>query len=211
MRKFSFILIKKFFFVILIQKIKLAEQQINELNESVNRLKSQLQDTEKQLLRLNQNEQKLKQECEHAREQLAEIQRNETALKTDLANAQRKVFTKKTFFFLNLVFKYNELCTNIWKCFSNDDDDEYDEDEHNIIEQIQQLRQKYDQCRSEIERQHDSQSSLNGQLRISLGKFIDILVSHLNKENKNDEYLIDKCNARTNNSRKSFTCSTTND
>lgn len=80
---------------IYIQKIKLAEQQINELTESVNRLKTQLQDTEKQLLRLNQNEQKLKQECENSREQLAEVQRNETQLRVDLANAQKKVQYEK--------------------------------------------------------------------------------------------------------------------
>ncbi|CAF3381915.1 unnamed protein product [Rotaria sp. Silwood1] len=71
-------------------KIKLAEQQINELNENMNRLKSQLQDTEKQLLRVNQNEQKLKQECEHTRGQLAEVKRSEATLKSDLASAQRK-------------------------------------------------------------------------------------------------------------------------
>ncbi|CAF4558947.1 unnamed protein product, partial [Rotaria magnacalcarata] len=50
-------------------KIKSAEQQISELNENINRLKSQLLDAEKQLLRVNQNEQKLKQECEHTRGQ----------------------------------------------------------------------------------------------------------------------------------------------
>ncbi|CAF2782557.1 unnamed protein product [Rotaria sp. Silwood2] len=148
-------------------KIKLAEQQINELNESVNRLKSQLQDTEKQLLRLNQNEQKLKQECEHAREQLAEVQRNETTLRADLANAQEK---------------HNEFCINIWKCFSNDNDDEYDEDQHNIIEQIQQIQQQLDQARSEIERQRDINSSSNEQFRVSLGKFIDILTSAMQEQ-----------------------------
>ncbi|CAF1098112.1 unnamed protein product [Rotaria sordida] len=149
-------------------KIKLAEQQINELNESVNRLKSQLQDTEKQLLRLNQNEQNLKQEYEQTREQLAEIQRNETILKADLANAQKK---------------HNEFCTNIWKCFPHDDnDEEYDEDQHNIVEQIQQLQQQLDQSRNEIERYRDTHSSSNEQLRISLGKFIDILTSAMQEQ-----------------------------
>ncbi|CAF3393218.1 unnamed protein product [Rotaria sp. Silwood1] len=155
-------------------KIKLAEQQINELNESVNRLKTQLQDTEKQLLRLNQNEQNLKQECEHAREQLAEVQRNETKLKADLENAQRK---------------HNEFCINIWKCFSNDDDDEYDEDQHNIIEQIQQLQQQLNQSRNEIERQRDTNSSSNEQLRVSLGKCIDILTSAMQEQTTTNNLL----------------------
>ncbi|CAF1083139.1 unnamed protein product [Rotaria magnacalcarata] len=148
-------------------KIKLAEQQINELNESVNRLKSQLQDTEKQLLRLNQNELKLKQECEHAREQLVEVQRNETKLKVDLANAEKK---------------YNQFCINIWKCFSNDDDDEYDEDNHNIMERIQQLQRQLDQSQSEVERLRDINLSSNEQLRGSLGKFIDILTSAIKEQ-----------------------------
>ncbi len=78
---------------------------MNELNENINRLKSQLQDNEKQLLRVQQNEQKLKQECEHTRGQLAEIQRNETTLKSDLANAQRKVKNFKfDFIYLISVF-----------------------------------------------------------------------------------------------------------
>ncbi|CAF4721367.1 unnamed protein product [Rotaria sp. Silwood1] len=155
-------------------KIKLAEQQINELNESVNRLKTQLQDTEKQLLRLNQNEQNLKQECEHAREQLAEVQRNETKLKADLENAQRK---------------HNEFCINIWKCFSNDDDDEYDDDQHNIIEQIQQLQQQLNQSRSEIERQRDTNSSSNEQLKASLEKCIDILTSAMQEQTTTNNLL----------------------
>ncbi|CAF0869380.1 unnamed protein product [Didymodactylos carnosus] len=71
-------------------KIKLAENQIQELNEAVNRLKLQLQDTEKQLLRYNQNEQKLKQEYEQTRAHLIESQRIENILRTDLENIQRK-------------------------------------------------------------------------------------------------------------------------
>jgi hypothetical protein len=80
-----------------------------------------------------------------------------------------------------LLFQYDELCTNIWKCFATDDDDEYDEDQHNLVDQIQQLRQKYDQIRRENERQHEINSSLNEQLKNSLTKFIDILVSVKNK------------------------------
>jgi hypothetical protein len=89
----------------------------------------------------------------------------------------------QSFFFVYLVsfFKYNDLCINIWKCFSNDDDDEYDEDQHNILERIQQIRQQFDQTRSENERQRDIHSSLHEQLRISLGRLIDILVRNLNK------------------------------
>jgi hypothetical protein len=79
-------------------------------------------------------------------------------------------------------FKYDDLCTNIWKCFATDDDDEYDEDQHNIVAQIQQLRQQLDQSRNELERQGDTNSSSDEQLRISFGRFIDLLVSYLNKQ-----------------------------
>jgi hypothetical protein len=182
-------------------------------------LKSQLQDNEKQLLRVQQNEQKLKQECEHTRGQLAEIQRNETTLKSDLANAQRKVKKNILNFILFIQFlfvKHNQLCVNIWRCFSDDDDnDEYDEDQHDIIEQIQQLRQQLDQSKNDFQRQHDTHLSWNEQLRISFGILIDILVSFYNNNNNElikriFEYLLDKCNARTNNRKYSFTCSTTN-
>ncbi|CAF4812814.1 unnamed protein product, partial [Rotaria sp. Silwood1] len=149
-------------------KIKLAEQQINELNENMNRLKSQLQDTEKQLLRVNQNEQKLKQECEHTRGQLAEVKRSEATLKSDLASAQRK---------------HTQLCTNIWRCFSNDnDDDEYDEEQHDIVEQIQQLQQQLNQSRNEFEHQRETYLSSNEQLRISFGKFVDILTNAMQEQ-----------------------------
>ncbi|CAF2530410.1 unnamed protein product [Rotaria sp. Silwood2] len=150
------------------KKINLAEQQINELNENINRLKSQLQDTEKKLLKVNQNEQKLKQECEHARGQLTEVQRSEATLKSDLASAQRK---------------HNQLCVNIWRCFSNDDDDdEYDEDQHNIIEQIQQLQQQLNQSRNEFEHHRETYLSSNEQLKISFGKFVDILANAMQEQ-----------------------------
>ncbi|CAF4325481.1 unnamed protein product, partial [Adineta steineri] len=137
-------------------KLQSAEKLINELNESINRLKSQLQDTEKQLLKVTQNEQKLKQEYEQTREQLAEIQRSETTLKSDLADTQRK---------------HNQSCTDIWRCFSDDD---YNEDQHDIIEQIQQLRQQLEQSRNEIDNQRNTQSSSNEQFKVSFGKLIDI-------------------------------------
>ena len=76
-----------------------------------------------------------------------------------------------------LLFQYNDFCAKIWKCFATDDDDDYDEDQHNIVEQIQQLRQKYEQSRSEAERLREGSSSANEQSRVSLGKLIDILVS----------------------------------
>ncbi|CAF0844729.1 unnamed protein product [Adineta steineri] len=140
-------------------KLQSAEKLINELNESINRLKSQLQDTEKQLLKVTQNEQKLKQEYEQTREQLAEIQRSETTLKSDLADTQRK---------------HNQSCTDIWRCFS---DDEYNEDQHDIIEQIQQLRQQLEQSRNELDNQRNTQSSSNEQFKVSFGKLIDIFTN----------------------------------
>jgi hypothetical protein len=72
------------------------------------------------------------------------------------------------------IFKHNQSCADIWRCFS---DDEYDEDQHDIIEQIQQLRQQLDQSRNEVENQRDAHSSANEQFRVLFGKFIDIFVS----------------------------------
>ncbi|CAF4286428.1 unnamed protein product, partial [Adineta steineri] len=155
-------------------KMKVAEQQINELNESVNRLKLQLQDTETQLLRLNQNEQKLKQECEDTRGQLVELQRNETTLKTNLENSEKK---------------HNEFCTNIWKCFSTDDDDDYDEDQHNLVEQIQQLKKQLNQSRIETQEQRDTHAHLNEELRNSLAKFIDMLKSTMQEQTTSETLL----------------------
>ncbi|UJR10735.1 hypothetical protein I4U23_014924 [Adineta vaga] len=141
-------------------KIKLAEQQISELNESVNRLKSQLKDTETQLLRLNQNEQKLKQECEVMRGQLVEVQQNEAKFKTNLQNSEKK---------------YDEFCTRIWKCFAVDEDDDYDEEQHNIVEQIEQLKQRLTQSQNQLGQQTDHYASSNENLRILLSKFIGLL------------------------------------
>ncbi|CAM4785573.1 unnamed protein product [Rotaria magnacalcarata] len=149
-------------------KIKSAEQQINELNENINRLKSQLLDAEKQLLRVNQNEQKLKQECEHTRGQLTTIQRSEATINADLVNAQRK---------------HNQLCANIWRCFAADDDnDEYDEDQHNIIEQIEQLQQKLNESRNELEHHREIYSSSNEQQKTSFGKLIDIFTIAMHEQ-----------------------------
>ncbi len=68
------------------------------------------------------------------------------------------------------IFKHNQSCADIWRCFS---DDEYDEDQHDIIEQIQQLQQQLDQSRNEVENLRET----NEQFRVSFGKFIDIFVS----------------------------------
>ncbi|CAF3923258.1 unnamed protein product [Rotaria magnacalcarata] len=150
------------------KKIKSAEQQISELNENINRLKSQLLDAEKQLLRVNQNEQKLKQECEHTRGQLTTIQRSEATINADLVNAQRK---------------HNQLCANIWRCFAADDDnDEYDEDQHNIIEQIEQLQQKLNESRNELEHHREIYSSSNEQQKTSFGKLIDIFTIAMHEQ-----------------------------
>lgn len=64
---------------------------------------------------------------------------------------------------------------NIWRCFS--DDDEYNEDQHDIIEQIQQLQQELDQTKTQYEQQSQTYSSSNEQLRILLEKYTDIFVS----------------------------------
>ncbi|CAF0944733.1 unnamed protein product [Adineta ricciae] len=143
-------------------KIKAAEQQISELKESVNRLKIQLQDTESQLLRLNQNEQKLKEEGEIVRRQLVEAQQSETKLKTNFEDSEKK---------------YNEFCSKVWKCFAVDDDDDYDEDQHNIVEQIEQLKQHLTQCQIQLGQQLEQHASSNETLRDLLRKFIELLTN----------------------------------
>ncbi|CAF4883777.1 unnamed protein product, partial [Rotaria sp. Silwood2] len=78
---------------------------------------------------------------------------------------------------------HNQLCVNIWRCFSNDDDDdEYDEDQHNIIEQIQQLQQQLNQSRNEFEHHRETYLSSNEQLKISFGKFVDILANAMQEQ-----------------------------
>ncbi|UJR35066.1 hypothetical protein I4U23_027842 [Adineta vaga] len=146
------------------EKLQLAERQINELNESINRLKSQLQDTEKQLLKATQNEQKLKQEYEQTREQLVQLQQSETTLKSDLANSQRKL---------------NQSYADIWLCFSNE---EYNEDQHNIIEQIQQLQQQLDQAKNEIDHQRNIHLTTNDQFKTSFEKLIQLFTNAIQGE-----------------------------
>jgi septal ring factor EnvC (AmiA/AmiB activator) len=67
------------------------------------------------------------------------------------------------------------LCVNIWRCFS--DDDEYNEDQHDIIEQIQQLQQELEQTKTVIENQREQKSSADEQLKNSFNKLYEILVS----------------------------------
>lgn len=87
--------------------------------------------------------------------------------------------------FVVLLFKHNELCSNIWRCFSNnDDDDEYDEEQHDIVEQIQQLQQQLNQCQNDLDQQRESHSSSNENLRTLFGKLSDILVSFSNYTKK---------------------------
>ena len=62
-----------------------------ELNESAQRLTSQLNGAEKQLRQRDQNEEKLKQECEQLREQKAAGQVRENKLVIDLTETQQKV------------------------------------------------------------------------------------------------------------------------
>ncbi|CAF0940971.1 unnamed protein product [Adineta ricciae] len=150
------------------QKLQIAEKQVNELNESINRLKSQLQDTEKQLLKVTQNEQNLKQEYDQAREQLVQFQQNETKLKSDLADSQRKL---------------NQSSADIWQCFS---DEEYNEDQHDIIEQIQQLKQQLTQSNAEIENLQAAQSSRNEQFKESLTKLIQRFTDAVGEETTAD-------------------------
>ncbi len=75
--------------------------------------------------------------------------------------------------------KHNQLCINIWRCFSDDDNDEYDEDQHDIIQQIQELKQQLEQSRNDFEQQTQTHSTSYEQIRNSFEKFIDILVSYL--------------------------------
>ncbi len=74
---------------------------------------------------------------------------------------------------------------NIWRCFS--DNDEYNEDENDIIEQIQQLQQQYDQSKNEFEHQRHAYSSSNEQLTTSFRQLIDIFVSFFEERKKNIE------------------------
>ena len=79
---------------------------------------------------------------------------------------------------MSIVSQHNEFCVNIWRCFARDeDDDEYDEDEHNIAEQIQQLQRQLKESREELERANNTHSSSNEQLKQTFCRLFDMLVS----------------------------------
>lgn len=147
------------------QKIKANEGQIVELNESLTRLKSQLQDTEKQILRYQQNEQKLKIECEHTRAQLNQIQQNENTLKTDLTNSQKK---------------YNQFCVNLWNCFT--DNDEYNENEEQILEQIREIQQDCQQTKQSLEQQSQKYLSTNQSLENTFNQLSDLIKTTIHQQ-----------------------------
>ena len=69
----------------------------------------------------------------------------------------------------------NQSSADIWQCFS---DEEYNEDQHDIIEQIQQLKQQLTQSNAEIENLQTTQSSRNEQFKESLTKLIQRFVSY---------------------------------
>ncbi|CAF4193645.1 unnamed protein product, partial [Rotaria socialis] len=78
---------------------------------------------------------------------------------------------------------HNQLCANIWRCFAADDDnDEYDEDQHNIIEQIEQLRQQLNESRNELEHHRETYSSSNEQQKTSFEKLIDIFTNAMQEQ-----------------------------
>ncbi|CAF0874099.1 unnamed protein product, partial [Adineta steineri] len=81
---------------------------------------------------------------------------------------------------------HNQSCTDIWRCFS---DDEYNEDQHDIIEQIQQLRQQLEQSRNELDNQRNTQSSSNEQFKVLFGKLIDIFTNATQEQTTEDVLL----------------------
>ena len=82
-----------------------------ELNESVQRLKSQLSEAEKQSRRHAQNEEKLKQECEQLREQWAAGQARQSKLTTDLTETQQKVRVQITLMPMPLIVPDDKVST----------------------------------------------------------------------------------------------------
>ena len=82
-----------------------------ELNESVQRFKSQWSDAEKQSRRHAQNEEKLKQECEQLREQRAAGQARESKLTTDLTETQQKVKMQITLMSISFIVSNDEVST----------------------------------------------------------------------------------------------------
>lgn len=112
--------------------------------------------------------------------------------------------------------KYDDLCTNIWKYFSTDDDDEFDEDEHNLVEKVQQLKENFQKSKDELECQRQTHSSTNEQLQNSFGKLLNLFVIHFAIEPTREKkqtirsFSLDKRFATTDNNRSSSTNSTAN-
>jgi len=181
-------------------------------------LKSQLQDTEKQLLRYQQNEQKLKIECEHTRAQLNQTQLNETTLKTDLINSQKKVsrafwiiIKKRIVFFFLLNLKFNQFCINLWSCFT--DNDEYNENEEEILEQIRQIKQDLQQSKVSLEEQNQKSFSTNQTLETTFNQISDLIVGRTRLSIDMlfcSSSISENNDQRTNKSNKTRRCSTTN-
>lgn len=68
---------------------------------------------------------------------------------------------------------------NIWRCFSDDDSDEYNEDQEEILQQIRQLQQQLEQGKRAMEIQREERSTNEEQIQNSLNKFLDLLVGNL--------------------------------
>lgn len=68
---------------------------------------------------------------------------------------------------------------NIWRCFSDDDSDEYNEDQEEILQQIRQLQQQLEQGKRAMEIQREERSTNEEQIQNSLNKFLDLLVENL--------------------------------
>ena len=75
---------------------------------------------------------------------------------------------------------------NIWRCLSRDENDEYNEDQDDIMEQIRQLQHQVDQLKNAMEIQRGEYSTNDEQLRNSLEKFLELLVEFFSsRKNKN--------------------------
>ena len=75
---------------------------------------------------------------------------------------------------------------NIWRCLSRDENDEYNEDQDDIMEEIRQLQHQVDQLKNAMEIQRGEYSTNDEQLRNSLEKFLELLVEFFSsRKNKN--------------------------
>ena len=75
---------------------------------------------------------------------------------------------------------------NIWRCLSRDENNEYNEDQDDIMEEIRQLQHQVDQLKNAMEIQRGEYSTNDEQLRNSLEKFLELLVEFFSsRKNKN--------------------------